>query len=84
MSDTKTTIYLDPGDYRRLKALARAQGRPTAALVREAVAAYARLHGPQTAPTSIGAGRSRSGTVAERAEDLLEGMGADRKPGRRK
>jgi len=73
--DTKTTVYLDPGDYRRLKALARAKGLPAAALVREAVAEYTRRHAPAGKPSSIGAGRSRSGTVAVRAEELLDGMG---------
>ena len=74
----KTTIYLDPDDYRRLKLLARRQGRPTAALVREAVAEYARLHAPAVAPRSIGAVRSRRTDLSERAEDLLDGMGRDR------
>lgn len=77
MADTKTTIYLDAADYRRLKALARAQGRPAAQLIREAVAEYARRHAPPPAPTSIGAGQSRSGDVAERAEELLEDLGRD-------
>ena len=74
---SKTTIYLDPDDYRRLKDLARRQGRPTAALVREAVAEYARRHAPAVAPRSVGAARSRRGDVAARAEELLEGMGDD-------
>ncbi|HUF28779.1 MAG TPA: ribbon-helix-helix protein, CopG family [Gemmatimonadaceae bacterium] len=77
MADTKTTVYLDAADYRRLKALARAQGRPAAELVREAVAEYARRHAVPAKPTSIGAGRSRTGDVAERAEELLDGMGGD-------
>lgn len=37
----KTTLYLDASDY-RLKALAKAEGRSTAELVREAVSRYAR------------------------------------------
>ena len=81
MADTKTTIYLDAADYRRLKALARAQGRPAAQLIREAVAEYARRHAPAPAPTSIGAGRSRTGDVSERAEELLEGLGRDESSG---
>lgn len=75
----KTTLYLDPTDYRRLKALARAQGRPAAELVREAVAEYTRRHAASLTPTSIGAGRSRTGTVGDRAEELLDGMGASRR-----
>jgi predicted transcriptional regulator len=33
----KTTVYLDEGAYRRLKAIARGRGEPPAALVRQAV-----------------------------------------------
>lgn len=77
--DARTTVYLDPADYRRLKALARAQGKPAAALIREAVAEYANRHAPAARPSSIGAGRSSTGTVAQRAEELLEGMGARRR-----
>jgi len=72
---TKTTVYLDPDDYRRLKSLARAQGRSTASLVREAVAEYARSHAPPTRPSSVGIGRSGRGDVSEQAEALLRGMG---------
>ena len=73
----KTTVYLDAGDYRRLKALARANGRTAADLVREAVAVYARTHAAPTRPSSIGVGRSGRGDVSERAEVLLDGMGDD-------
>ena len=72
---TKTTVYLDPADYRRLKALAKSQQRPTAELVREAVAEYARRYAAPAVPSSIGAGRSGRGDLCERAEALLEGMG---------
>ncbi|MGH9399891.1 MAG: CopG family transcriptional regulator, partial [Thermoanaerobaculia bacterium] len=41
----KTTVYLDSDAYRRLKAIARAQGRPPAALVRDAIAEFADRHG---------------------------------------
>jgi len=74
---SKTTIYLDPGDYRRLKALAKTQGRSAAELVREAVAEYAARHAPPVLPTSIGAGASGRGDVSERAEAMLDGMGRD-------
>ena len=71
----KTTVYLSAGDYRRLKALARARRRRTAALVREAVAEYARRHAPRQRARSVGAGRSGRGDVSARAEELLRGMG---------
>jgi predicted transcriptional regulator len=71
----KTTVYLDAAEYERLKAIARAEGRAPAELVREAVAQYAQRRRPRLQPKSIGVGHSRQGTVAERAEELLEGMG---------
>src|SRR2546423_137947 len=78
MAITKTTVYLTAADYRRLKALARATDRTTAALVREAVAQYARRHAPGARAKSLGAGRSGRGDVAERAEELLGGPGRRR------
>lgn len=78
MSDyAKTTVYLDAADYRRLRAMARAQDRPAAELVREAVAEYARRHTPATVPASLGVGQSGRGDLSERAEDLLRGMGEE-------
>lgn len=74
----KTTVYLDADDYRRLKALARAQGRKPAELVREAVARYAAEERPRRRPRSLGAGRSRTGDIGERAEELLAGLGKRR------
>ncbi len=72
---TKTTVYLDAAVYRRVKAIARAQGRPPAALVREAVAEFALRHGRRAIPRSLGAGRSGRGDLSERAEELLKGLG---------
>ncbi len=74
---TKTTVYLDAADYRRLKLLAKAQGRSAAELVREAVSVYARSQPLPVRPSSIGAGHSGRGDIAERAESLLDGMGTD-------
>ncbi len=71
----KTTVYLNTGDYRRLKALAKEAGRPVAQLVLEAVAEYAARHGPAARPSSIGVGRSGRGDLSECVEDLLGGMG---------
>lgn len=78
MTIMKTTVYLDTADYRRLKVLAGAEGRSTAELIRAAVAEYAQRRAPQTLPASLGAGRSSDGTLSERAEELLEGLGRDR------
>ena len=74
---TKTTVYLDAADYRRLKAMARAQGRSAAELVREAVSRYARANEAPPRPLSIGAGRSGNGGISVHAEELLDGMGEE-------
>jgi predicted transcriptional regulator len=73
----KSTVYLDPTDYRRLRAMAEAANRPAAELIREAVAEYVRRHGGAPQPSSLGAGRSGRGDLAERAEELLKDMGRE-------
>ncbi len=75
MALQKTTVYLTADDYRRLKVMAKQQNRPTAELVREAVAEYARAHGPATLPTSVGAGHSGRSDISERVDELLQGLG---------
>ena len=79
MSDdlVKTTVYLEPGDYRRLQDLARRQGTTAASLVREAVARYAREPSPRARARSLGLGRSGRGDLSERVEDLLGGLGSE-------
>lgn len=71
----KTTVYLDPADYRRLKAIARRRKRSAAELIREAIANYARQFGRRSRPRSVGAGRSGRGDLSERADELLRGIG---------
>jgi hypothetical protein len=71
----KTTVYLDAADYRRLKALASAEGRSAAELIRVAVSEYAQAHAPRRLPTSLGAARSGDGTLSERSEELLGELG---------
>ena len=78
MKPAKTTVYLDADDYRRIKAMARAQGRPAADLVREAVSVYAHAQPMTARPTSIAAGRSGRADLSERTNELLEGMGLNR------
>jgi len=75
MATMKTTVYLDAADYRRLKALAAADGRSAAELIRAAVSEYTERRAPKRLPRSLGAGRSGDGRLSERAEDLLQGMG---------
>ena len=79
----KTTLYLDGGDYRRLKKIAQARKVAPAALVREAVAEYVARHGVRALPKSLGAGDSGRRDLGERAEELLAGMGAARRRTRR-
>ena len=83
----KTTLYLDGGDYRKLKRIAASRKQAPAALVREAVAEYVVRHGAAPLPKSIGAGASGRSDVGERAEEFLAGLGestpARRRRGRR-
>ena len=75
---TKTTVYLDPDSYRRLKAMAAQSGRSAAELVREAVAIYTARGQSGTRRRSIGAGHSGRRDLGERAERYLKGMGERR------
>lgn len=68
---------MDEDTYRRLKTLARARGRPPAAMVREAVAEYTARHTQHRKPRSIGAFRSGRRDLGRRAEALLTGFGED-------
>ncbi|HEX2168238.1 MAG TPA: ribbon-helix-helix protein, CopG family [Longimicrobiales bacterium] len=70
----KTTVYLNSADHRRLKAIAAAENRPAAELIREAVAEYVRRREARVA-TSIGSARSGRGDLSERTEELLDGFG---------
>jgi hypothetical protein len=74
----KTTVYLDRGDYARLKRLALQQGRAPAELIREAVAEYTHRQRPPALPRSLGAGRSGRPDLGEKVEELLAGMGEHR------
>ena len=71
----KTTVYLNPDDYRRLKRLAAEQQRPSAELIREAVAEYTKRHAATRVARSIGAFSSGRDDLSERAEELLTGLG---------
>ncbi len=77
MATMKTTVYLDAADYRRLKALAVADGRSAAELIRTAVSEYAQRRAPGKLPRSLGAACSGDGQLSERTEDLLPGIGED-------
>jgi predicted transcriptional regulator len=74
----KTTVYLDAAEYRRLKLLAAEDGRPPAALIREAVSQYAARRQPRRKARSVGLGRSGRKDLSERAEELLAGFGRTR------
>ena len=76
-NNEKTTVYLNAAQHRRLKALAAAQGRPTAELIREAVAEYVSARTAETEPASVGAGRSGRGDLSTRTDELLNGFGED-------
>ncbi len=68
----KTTVYLPQTLKRRLAALARAQGRSEAELIREGVERLVRE--AQRKPL-FPLFRSSDGTIAERVDELLAGFG---------
>jgi hypothetical protein len=74
-STAKTTVYLDPRDYERIKDIARVAKRTPAELIREAVSTYADRYGPRRTPACVGSGRSGKVDLSERVDELLEGMG---------
>ena len=69
----RTTLFIDPQLERELQALARRDGRPMAALVREAIAQYvAAARDARSATLSfVAAGRSGRADIADRHEELL-------------
>jgi len=67
----KTTIYLDAADYRRLEALAAAEGQSAADLIRAAVSEYVSARSSGRLPASLGAARSGDGSLSERTEEVL-------------
>lgn len=66
------TVYLESADYQRVKALADAEDRSAAELIRRAVS---RRRETRVRPRSIGAARSGRADLSERAEELLTGFG---------
>ena len=52
------------------------EGRSAAELIRAAVSEYTRARAGRRLPRSLGVGRSGDGSLAERSEKLLKGMGA--------
>ena len=68
----RTTIFLDEGAERDLKAMAERRGEPMASLVREAVAQYLVRSADEVRELSfVGAGRSGRSDIAETHEELL-------------
>ncbi len=71
----RTTIYLDPPEYRRLKEIAARKGTTAAQEIREAIVEYVATEQPLPLPRSLGAGASGRDDLSERSEDLLRGFG---------
>lgn len=75
---TRTTVYLDEGDYLQLKRLARERRLAPAALIRTAISDYLRDHGGvRPWPQSIGAGQSGLPDLGTHDENYLEGFGEE-------
>lgn len=73
----KTTVYIQEEIYRELKQIARSQHRAPAEMIREAVAEYTVRHARRRRPRSIGTFKSGRPDLAERAEELLDGLGEE-------
>jgi predicted transcriptional regulator len=71
----KTTLYLEAEAYRRLKLVARESGATPAALVRAAIDEFLDRRPARRLPRSLGTGRSRTGDLSEKVEELLGGFG---------
>jgi predicted transcriptional regulator len=69
----RTTVFIDPQIERELQALARRDGRPMAAIVREAVAQYVAAARSRAGSRLgfVAAGRSGRADTAELHEELL-------------
>jgi predicted transcriptional regulator len=67
---TKTTLYLDESTRLSLQELAKAQGRSSSVLIREAVWLYLD-HQNRPKPKGVGAYRSGRTDISERVEELL-------------
>lgn len=70
----KTTIYLPDEQDRATKALARAQGRSQAEVIRDAIASF--VDAVSVRPISVGAGRGPGdGSVADLEAEWLAAFG---------
>jgi hypothetical protein len=78
-SRQKTTLYLEADAYRRLKLVARDTGDSPAALVRIAIDEFLDRRPARRLPRSLGTGRSKTGDLSEKVEDLLGGFGESRR-----
>lgn len=75
---TRTTVYLDEGDYLDLKLLARQRQIAPAALIRAAISDYVHRHRKDPPwPQTVGLGHSGLSDLAEHDEDYLDGIGEE-------
>lgn len=73
----KTTVYLETDSYTRLKFMARDTAIAPAELIRTAIREFLDRRSARPLPRSLGAGRSATGDLSERAEEFLRGLGAE-------
>jgi 16S rRNA U516 pseudouridylate synthase RsuA-like enzyme len=69
----RTTVFLDEGLEREMRAMAESRGEPVASLVREALGRYVASEAKRHRPPLrfLAAGRSGKSDTAERHEELL-------------
>jgi predicted transcriptional regulator len=82
----RTTVFLDERLEQELRLLAREDGRPSAALVREALESYvaSKQRARRSSPGFVAIGRSGRSDTAERHEELLFAKLAPRRRTRRR
>lgn len=76
MSVQKTTVYLNTDAYKKIKAIAKAERRNPADLIREAIDTYADSHTARPMPPGIGGGNSGIPDLGSRVDEFLaDGFG---------
>lgn len=72
----KTRVYLSDADAQRLAELAAREGRPQAAIIRDAIARYEQPRMPDRNFAMMGSGQGDGRSVADIPEDeLMDGFG---------
>ena len=68
----RTTVFAEPQMYQDLRRIAEAQGRPVAAVIRDALGQYVATHRPKGRRFSFtGIGESETGDLSQRVDEIV-------------